>query len=193
MGQITSLILWMERSAFDFEVKFAGWLADTQPKPLTQPIVYQTASPFQRRTVIIPTWVVAPPQEFSVVCLSNSTNIKINYSITRENEPWQSASVEAGQSRWHSWALEGGVFDSPALTVSFDGDASDRVFIRTYTLSPFRTSTPNCDTAKQYTFSASANDISVGQGPPPTATATQRFCRLLRVVNGTGEPLDVAL
>ncbi len=142
----------LEKVAYDFEIKFAHWLAEKHPNHSVRHITYQTGSPYQRRTVEIPVQLRIPEPEYAVTCIENRTNLNLNYMYRWGDGEWKSQSVKPGEWRWHSLRYEGGQHSSPDLRVRFDFDLSGQREDKIYRLIRNRCKEESCRYAKKYHF-----------------------------------------
>jgi hypothetical protein len=158
----------MEQAAYGFESKFANWLM-TQHNITAGGnynggiFTYNTASPYQRRTSAVPSSLFLPPQLYAVVCLTNPSDISINYSYRWDrNGKFFDNSVPAnGGVWWHSKPLEGGIFNTSQMEISFDETMTPDNNQRRFDLKHYVSAQQNCDQAKRYTFSHDATLIQI--------------------------------
>lgn len=150
-----------ERAAYDTEIRFANWLGRAYPNLQAGMLVYSTGSKYDQRHAYIPSRLLIPPQEYAVVCLTNQTPNPVHFAFRWGKGEFQPKLVQPGgfQTLW--WALEGGVFNSPTLDVSFDGDYSEGRQEKNYSLPSSRSGTHEFADGKNYEFRASESDLDL--------------------------------
>jgi hypothetical protein len=90
---------------------------------------------------------------YAVVCLENETNIDINYSFRWGTGQWQTRTVDAGRSRWHSWEYDSDSRSSPNFEIEFDADTrSGSTRYLNYDLERYQNETESCSGARLYVF-----------------------------------------
>jgi hypothetical protein len=90
---------------------------------------------------------------FASVCIVNTTENPINYDVQWGDGPWESYTVEALASRWHSWRYDSpDIAVSPELSIDFDSDMYEGESWLTYSLDKFATTEEGCDGAWTYEF-----------------------------------------
>lgn len=99
-----------------------------------------------------------PGVSMAVVCLTNKTHDRLNYSIRWGDEPWVDFSIDPGQSWSFYWkydqaAVARGDYRHPMLLAKFDSDLSAGVYHVTINLKTYVTQKADCgESNKHYEF-----------------------------------------
>jgi hypothetical protein len=93
-----------------------------------------------------------PPKPYALVCLVNQTGWSINYSYKWGERDWESRTVNANSSRWHSWEYAPGSHSSPNFTIRFDASFTSSTDYKNYDLKRYQASEKTCWAGKVYEF-----------------------------------------
>jgi hypothetical protein len=99
--------------------------------------------------------------KYTVTCLENKTDMNLSYSIRWGNGEWQSSTVKAWGSFWHSWGYREGEQIPPTLQISFDHDLSNAAQYRQYDLIGYVAQVQDCGVGKKYQFTRTEYGIDL--------------------------------
>jgi hypothetical protein len=86
---------------------------------------------------------------FALLCIDNSTDVKINYQLKWGDGPWKNFTLEAGERYRHTWRYEReGEDRSPICSLRFDADLSSDTYWKRYRLKPY--ASPNKTDCERY-------------------------------------------
>ncbi len=90
---------------------------------------------------------------FGIVTIENKTDITLNYDYVNFDGQWHSASIEPGAQNyyWYNYEYQN-ENASPPFGIRFDGDLSEGVAMRQYTLGRNSAAYVDADFGRKYDF-----------------------------------------
>lgn len=96
---------------------------------------------------------VAPNFYYDVICITNTLDFTVVYSIKWGNGPWKTICLERNSSYRHWYCLTNNNQYSPNVTIEFDYTVNDnRQFKKTYNLNKYASYDTSCEYARKYVF-----------------------------------------